>query len=141
VLGCGGCCPWLMLVWAAMADLLVFSVLVLSSQSIFVSAGYCRRPSFVKEYAVDQWRTWRTSHLLHHFLLSLVLPQTIFPGGIFHICWLMRKEQPFTSIMELWKSALCLGNIPLQCLELRAKRGGKMGLHVGAIFPSLFELF
>jgi hypothetical protein len=73
------------------------------------------------------------------FLSSLVLPQTIFPGGISHICWLMRK--PFTMIMKFWKSALCLGNIPLQRLELRAKRGGKRGLHVGAIFPSPFKLF
>ena len=27
MLGCGGCCPWEMLVWAAMADLLVFPFL------------------------------------------------------------------------------------------------------------------
>ena len=141
MLGCDGCCPWLMLVRVATADPLVFSVLVSSSQSFLVLAGCYCRPSFVKEYAVNQWIMWRTSHLLHHFLLSLVLPQTIFLGGIFHICWLMRKEQPFTSIMKLWKSALCLGNIPLQCLELRAKRGEKMVLHVGVIFPSLFELF
>jgi hypothetical protein len=35
-----------MLVEAAVADLLVFSVLVSSSQSIFVSAGCYRRPFF-----------------------------------------------------------------------------------------------
>ena len=121
-----------------MADLLVFSVLVSSSQSIFVLAGCCRRPFFVKEYAVDQWIMWRTSHFLHHFLFSLVLPQTIFPGGIFHICWLMRKEQPFTIIMKHWKSDLCLGNIPLQRLELRAKRGGKNGASRGSHFSLSF---
>jgi hypothetical protein len=43
VLGYGGRCPWLMLVWAAMVDLLVFLVLVSSSQSILISAGCCRR--------------------------------------------------------------------------------------------------
>jgi hypothetical protein len=32
-----------MLVWAAVADLLVFSVLISSSQSILFSAGYCCR--------------------------------------------------------------------------------------------------
>jgi uncharacterized membrane protein len=50
----------------------------------------------------------------------------------------MRKEQPLAIIMKLWKSALCLGNIPLQRLELRAKRRKKMRLHVGN-FP-LFSL-
>jgi hypothetical protein len=36
MLGCGGRCRWLMLVWAAMADLLVFSILASFSQSILV---------------------------------------------------------------------------------------------------------
>ena len=130
-----------MLIQAAMVDPSVFSVFASSSQSILVLAGCYRRLFFVKEYAVGQWIMWRTSHLLHHFLSSLVLPQTIFLGGISQICWLMRQEQPFTMIMKLWKSALCLGNIPLQRLELHAKREGKMGLHVRAIFPSFFELF
>ena len=43
MLGCGGRCPWLILVWATMADLLVFSILVSSSQSILVLAGCCCR--------------------------------------------------------------------------------------------------
>jgi hypothetical protein len=121
-----------------MADLLVFSVLVSSSQSILVSAGCCRRPSFVKEYDVDQWIMWRTSHLLHHFLLSLVLPQTIFSWRYFPYLLVNEESQPFIIIMKLWEAAFCLGNVPLQHLELRAKRGGKMVLHVRAIFPSLF---
>ena len=49
MLGCGGRCPWLMLAWAAMADLLVFPVLASFSQSILVLAGYYCRLFFVKE--------------------------------------------------------------------------------------------
>ncbi len=67
-----------------------------------------------------------------------MLPQTIFLGGIFHICWLIRKEQRFTIIMKFWKSALCLGNIPLQLLELRIKRGGKNGASRGSHFSLSF---
>jgi hypothetical protein len=56
VLGCGGRCPWVMLVWAAMADLLVFSALVSSSQSLLVSADVAA-DGFVVESTVTsgQW--------------------------------------------------------------------------------------
>jgi hypothetical protein len=142
VLGRGGRCPWLMLVWAAMADLSVFSVLVSSFQSILVLAGCYRRPFFVKEYAVDQWTMWRTSHLLHHFLLSLVLPQTIFSWRYFPYLLVNEESQPFIIIMKLWEADFCLENVPLQRLELRAKRGGKNEASHGEPFsPLFFELF
>jgi hypothetical protein len=66
-----------MLVWAAMADLLDSSDLVSSFQSLLVVAGVTA-DGFVREFAVDQWTMWRTSHLLHHFLFPWMLPQTIF---------------------------------------------------------------
>ena len=142
MLSCGGRCPWLMLVWVAMADLSAFSVLVSYSQSILVFLAGChRRPFFVKEYAVDQWTKCRTSYFLHHFLLSLVPPQTIFSWRYFPYLLVYEESQPFIIIMKLWEVDFCLGNVPFQRLELRAKRGGKMVLHVGIIFPSLFELF
>jgi hypothetical protein len=138
VLGCGGCCPWLMLVRAAMADLLVFSVLVSSSQSILVLAGCYCRPFFVKEYAVDQWIMWRTSHLLHHFLLSLVLPQTIFSWRYFPYLLVNEESQPFIIIMKLWEVDFCLGNVPFSASSSAPREEGKMVLHVGIIFPSPF---
>ena len=56
MLGCDGRCPWLMLAWAAMADLLVFSTLVSSSQSLLVSADIAA-DGFVAESTVTsgQW--------------------------------------------------------------------------------------
>jgi hypothetical protein len=66
-----------MLTWAAMADFLVFSALVSSSQSLLVSASVAA-DGFVVEFVVDQWTMVRTSYLLHHFLFPLMLPQTVF---------------------------------------------------------------
>ena len=56
MLGCGGRCPWVMLAWAAMANLLVFSAFVSSSQSLLVSAGIAA-DGFVAESTVTsgQW--------------------------------------------------------------------------------------
>jgi hypothetical protein len=81
-----------MLVWAAMADLLIFSALVLSSQSLLVLADVAT-DVFVREFAVDQWTMWRTSYLLHHFLFPLMLPQTILFWR--RDCWLIKKTSPF----------------------------------------------
>jgi hypothetical protein len=77
VLGCGGRCPWLMLAWVAMADLLVFSAFVSSFQSLLVSVGIAA-DGFVAESYRDQWTMVRTSYLLHHFLFPLMLLQTVF---------------------------------------------------------------
>jgi hypothetical protein len=60
------------LAWAAMADLLVFSAFVSSSQSLLALADAA--DGFVVEFAVDQWTMARTSYLLHYFLFPLVLP-------------------------------------------------------------------
>ncbi len=81
MLSYGGRCPWVMLVWAAKADLLIFSALVSSSKSLLVSADVAA-DDFVSEFAVDQWTMWRTNYLFHHFLFPLMLPQTIFFGGV-----------------------------------------------------------
>ena len=86
---------------------------------------------------------WRTSHLLHHFLLSLVLSQTIFSWRYFPYLLVNEKTQPFITIMKLWEADFCLGNIPLQRLELRARRGGKNGAsrrnHFSLSFLNYFE--
>ena len=106
-------------------------------------AGCHRRPFFVKEYAVDQWTKWRTSHFLHHFLLSLVPPQTIFSWRYFPYLLVNEESQPFIIIMKLWEVDFCLGNVPLQRLELRTKRGGKnvasRGNHFSLSFLNHFE--
>ena len=145
MLGCDGCCPRLMLVREAMADPLVFSVLVSSSQSFLVLAGCYYRPSFVKEYAVDQWIMWRTSHFLHHFLLSLVSWQTIFSWRYFPYLLVNEESQPFNIIMKLWEVDFLSWKCSLQHLELHAKRGGKNGAshgnHFSLSFLNYFEPF
>ena len=101
-------------------------------------AGCHRRPFFVKEYAVDQWTKWRTSHFLHHFLLSLVPPQTIFSWRYFPYLLVNEESQPFITIMKLWEADFCLGNVPLQRLELRTRKGGKNGASRGNHFSLSF---
>jgi hypothetical protein len=56
----------LVLIWAAMTDLLVFSAIVSSSPSLVAAAG-AAADRLVMEFAVDHWTVWRTS-LLHIFL-------------------------------------------------------------------------
>jgi hypothetical protein len=112
----------LMLVWVAMADLLVFSVLVSSSQSILksilVSAGCCRRwfCDGVRRRLVDNVEDQPPSS---SFLVFIGV--TAYHFSWRHIPYLLVNEenQPFTIIMKLWKSDFYLGNISLQCLELR----------------------
>ena len=101
-------------------------------------AGCYRRPSFVKEYAIDQWTKWRTSHFLHHLLLSLVPLQTIFSWRYFPYLLVNEESQPFITIMKPWEVDFCLGNVPLQRLELHAKREGKNGASLRITFPSPF---
>jgi hypothetical protein len=48
------------------------------------------------------------------------------------------ESQPFIIIMKLWEVDFCLGNVPLQRLELCAKRGGKNGASRGNHFSLSF---
>ena len=117
MLGYGGRCLWLMLVWAAMADLLVFSILVSSSQSILesmlVSAG-CYRRWFcdgVRRRPVDNVED---QPLSSSFLVFIGVAADHFSWR--HILYLLVNEenQPFAIIMKFWKS----DSLSWKCLPL-----------------------
>jgi hypothetical protein len=125
-----------------MADLLVFSVLISSSQSIFVSAGCCRRPFFVKEYAVDQWIMWRTSHFLHYFLFFIGVAADDFSWRYFPYL-LVNKERATLhhnhEVLEIcslsWKYSPSAPRAPHQ------KRREKWGFTWEPFFPLFLNYF
>ena len=140
MLGYGGRCPWVMLVWAAMADLLIFSALVSSSQSLLVSADVAA-DGFVSEFTVDQWTMWRTNYLLHHFLFPLMLRRPFFLEA-----WLLvnKENQPLPIIIKLenlislsWK---CLLSAPRAPHQERRERWGFTWEPLFPLFLNYFEL-
>ena len=72
----------LVLIWAAMVDLLVFSTIASSSPSL--AAAGAAADCFVIEFTVDRWTVWRTS-LLHLFSFLVGVAADHFPWCIFYI--------------------------------------------------------
>jgi hypothetical protein len=87
----------LVLIWATMADLLVFSA-ILSSSPSFVAAVGAAADRFVMEFVVDHWVICRgplgnvEDQPPSSFLVfSWCYHRPFFSGTIFLICWLMKK--------------------------------------------------
>ena len=70
------------LIWAAMADFLVFLALI-SSPPSSTTAGAAAADHFVTEFAMDHWVVWRTS-LLPFFWVLVDATTDHFPLYIFY---------------------------------------------------------
>uniref|UniRef100_A0A2N9GPT3 Uncharacterized protein n=1 Tax=Fagus sylvatica TaxID=28930 RepID=A0A2N9GPT3_FAGSY len=121
--------PWqisqLVLIWAAMVDLLVFSAIVSSSPSLAAAGAAADR--FEIEFAVDCWVIHRgplggvedqppSSFLVLGWCYRRPFSLVYFP------CLMANEESQFlTIIIKLWKSDGVLEMPPFS-----AKRGGKM---------------
>ena len=95
----------------------------------------------MREFVVDQWTMWRTSHLLHHFLFPWMLSQTIFLE-----VWLLVNEEIHTLpiIMKLgnlisssWK---CLPSASRALHQERRERWGFTWEPFFPLFLNYFEL-
>jgi hypothetical protein len=72
------------------------------------------------------------------FLVSIGVAADHFSWRHFPYLLVNEENQPFTIIMKLWKSAPCLGNVPLQRLELRAKKRREKWASRGSHFSLSF---
>jgi hypothetical protein len=132
----------LVLIWAAMVDLLVFSAIVSSSPS-FVAAAGAAADRLVMEFAVDRW-------VIHRGPLDGVEDQPPSSFLVFGWCYrrpfflvyfpylMANEENQFFTIMISFGNLMVSWKCPLQRLEHRAKRGGKNGFSKTTIFPLLF---
>jgi hypothetical protein len=134
----------LVLIWAAMVDLLVFSAIVSSSPSLAADGAAADR--FVIEFAVDRWVIHRgpldgvEDQPPSSFLISGWCYRRPFFLGYFLYLMANGENQFFTMMIQLWESDGVLEMSPLQRLEHRAKRGGKNGFSKTTIFPLLFRI-
>ena len=136
----------LVLIWAAMADLLVFSAIVSSSPS-FVAAAGAAADCLAMEFVVDHW-------VIHRGSLDGVedQPPSSFlilgwcygrPFSLVYFPYLMANEenQFLTIIIKLWKSDGVLEMLSSSASSTAPREEGKMVFYETAIFPLLFELF
>ena len=133
----------LVLIWAAMADLLVFSAIASSSPS-FVAAVGAAADCLAMEFVVDHW-------VIHRGPLDGVedQPPSSFlvlgwcygrPFSLVYFPYLManEKNQFLTIIIKLWKSDGVLEMPPFSASSTAPREEGKNGFSKTTIFPVLF---
>jgi hypothetical protein len=133
----------LVLIWAAIADLLVFSAIALSSPS-FVAAAGAATNCLAMEFVVDHW-------VIHRGPLDGVedQPPSSFlvlgwcygrPFSLVYFPYLMAngENQFFTIMIQPWKSDGVLEMSPFSASSTVPREEGKNGFSKTTIFPLLF---